>query len=75
MGRNNLNLNTTKMLNLLGHEEQKKNEEHEEIELQSPKKKTNKKESLNTSLSSICESLDNSFHGKRAKAKKAKQQK
>ena len=62
------------MMNLLGHEEPKKNEEVEEMELQSPKKKT-KKESLNTSLSSICESLDNSFHGKKAKAKKAKQQK
>lgn len=30
---------------------------------------------LNTSLSSLCESLDNSFHSKKSRAKKIKKQK
>ena len=72
-GRMNLDLNTTRFLELVG---KNKEEECENFQLDdAPINKVEKKNSLNTSLSSVCSSLDNSFYAKKARAKTEKKKK
>ena len=71
-GRANLDLNTTKFLSMIGRNEQKEEQLEEELVLPDKVKKNN---SLNTSLNSICDSLDTSFYAKRARDKTQKKRK
>lgn len=70
MGKSNLDINTNRIFELLGMKQNKSNPEESKNEDNGGKgilkKKVSISDQMNSSLGSICDSLNNSFHAKKS---------